>query len=154
MRKAIALIGVVAAASLAVTWVSSASPKRVSAPMTVRVIEHATTDKVIDTGAKGDTTGDLLTWHNKIYAADNVTVVGRDQGDCIRISPAAGSWECRWITWVPGGAITVEGPFYDTRNAPLVITGGLGVFRNARGTMGLVSRKGGAEYAFIFHVIP
>jgi len=154
MRRAIALVGLVAVITLAVTWVSSASQKRVSAPMTVKVIEHATTDTVIDTGAAGDSTGDLLTWHNKIYGPGNVKVVGRDQGDCIRISPVAGSWECRWITWVPGGAITVEGPFYDTRNAPLAITGGLGLFKNARGSMDLVARKGGTEYAFIFNVIP
>ena len=41
-----------------------------------------------------------------------------------------------------------------TRNAPLAITGGLGLFKNARGSMDLVARKSGTEYAFIFNVIP
>jgi len=154
MRKLVTIAGLVASIVLVAVLVSSASQKRVTSPVTVRVIEHATTDVVIDTGKKGDTTGDLLTWHNKIFDAANKKQVGRDQGDCVRISPAQGSWECRWITFVPGGAIAVEGPFYDARDNVIAITGGKGIYRNARGTMRLKARKGGAEYAFIFDVIP
>jgi hypothetical protein len=154
MRRVVTVAGIIATMVIAATLVSAASQKKVTSPMTVHVIEHATTDTVIDTGARGDTSGDLLTWHNRIYDAANKKQVGRDQGDCIRISPAKGSWECRWITWVPGGAITVEGPFYDTKNNVLPITGGKGLFKNARGTMALKSRNGGAAYDFIFHVIP
>jgi hypothetical protein len=127
---------------------------RVAAPMRVRVIEHAKTDVVTDTGAAGDTAGDLLTWHNVLYDGTNTKAVGHDQGECIRISPKKGSWECTWINFVPGGSITVEGPFYDTEDSVLAITGGTGMYRNARGTMELRSRKGGTEYAFIFNVIP
>jgi allene oxide cyclase len=154
MRRLLTVAGSIVAIVLAGSLVSSATQRRVVAPRTVHVIEHATTDTVIDTGKKGDSTGDLLTWHNVVYDAANTKPVGRDQGDCIRINPAGGSWECRWITWVPGGAITVEGPFYDTRNNTLPITGGKGVYRNARGVMALVSRNGGKAYDFIFKVIP
>jgi len=119
---------------------------------TVDVIEHSTTDKVIDTGKKGDSTGDLLTWHNKVYDSTDTTVVGSDQGDCIRISPKQGTWECRWITWLDGGSITVEGPFYDTKDGVLAITGGTGAYSAATGEMQLVSMNGGAEYEFIFNV--
>ena len=48
----------------------------------------------------------------------------------------------------------MEGPFYDTKDNVIAITGGKGMFNNARGTMELKARKGGKEYAFIFNVIP
>lgn len=119
---------------------------------TIRVIEHATTDKVIDTGRRGDSTGDLLTFHNRVFNASDTRQVGRDQGDCVRISPKAGTYECRWTTFLPGGKITVEGPFFDTRNSTLAITGGTGRFRNADGAMMLEFRKGGTEFAFTFRL--
>jgi hypothetical protein len=158
MRRIIAVVGaaaVVVAGISAVAWAARSDRPALAAPVTFTVIEHAKTDIVIDSDQSGgDTTGDLLTWHNKIFGPRNEAVVGKDQGDCIRIDPAAGSWECRWITFVPGGAITVEGPFFDTHNNTIAITGGIGRFRNAQGTMFVKARKGGAEYAFIFHVIP
>ena len=119
---------------------------------TVHVIEHATTDKVIDTGKAGDTSGDLLTWHNKVYDETDTTVAGSDQGDCIRISPKQGTWECRWVTWLDGGSITVEGPFYDTKDSVIAITGGTGAYASATGDMQLISKNGGAEYDFIFNI--
>ena len=154
MRKFAALGALVAAIVVGATIASSASDKIVTKPMKVKVIEHATTDIVINTGHKGDSTGDLLTWHNVVFNAADTKRAGHDQGDCIRINPAQGTWECRWTTWVPGGTITVEGPFYDTHDNTIAITGGTGLFKNARGTMTLVARGGGTEYAFIFNVIP
>ncbi len=118
----------------------------------VHVIEHATTDHVIDTGQAGDSTGDLLTWHNKVYDQTDTSVAGSDQGECTRISPRQGTWECTWITWVDGGSITVEGPFYDTKDGVLAITGGTGAYASASGEMQLVSKNGGAEYDFIFNL--
>ena len=146
----LALVVIVAGATVA----AASHTQKIDAPVTVKVIEHAATDIVIDTGKPGDTTGDLLTWHNAVYDAANSSKVGHDQGDCIRISPAGGTWECRWTTWLPGGSVTVEGPFYDTRDNTIAVTGGTGTFANARGTMQLVARKGGTEYAFIFNLLP
>ena len=155
MRKVAFAAGLVTVLVLGAVLAGAAfGGSQVTAPVTVHVIEHALTDKVTDTGKKGDTPGDLLTWHNPLYDSANAKRVGHDQGDCIRISPKKGSWECRWISFVPGGSITVEGPFYDTRNNVLAITGGTGMYRNARGTMALESRKGGTQYDFIFRVIP
>jgi hypothetical protein len=142
MRKTLAILGAAAIATVAVASIVSASskPELVTSPMTIKVIEHATTDVVVNVGKKGDSTGDILTFHNKVFDADNKKQVGRDQGVC--------------IPWVPGGAITVEGPFYDGRDNVLAITGGKGNFANARGTMRLKSRHGGTEYAFIFDILP
>ena len=117
---------------------------------TVHVVEHATTDTVIDTGAHGDTSGDLLTFHNVVYNAANTARAGRDQGDCIRISPAARSWECRWITFVKGGGIVVEGPFNDDHDTTLAVTGGTGIYRNARGIMKIVARPAVPGFDFKF----
>jgi hypothetical protein len=122
------------------------------AASTVHVIEHAVTDTVVHSGGRGDRTGNLLTFHNKVYNTADATQVGADQGTCARIAPAEGSWECSWTTFLAGGQITVEGPYYDTKNSVLAITGGTGVYRNARGQMNLNARNGGKEYDFIFHL--
>jgi hypothetical protein len=155
MRIKVAItLGVLAAIALGFATVSVMATPQIASPTKLHVIEHATTDTVIDTGLPGDTTGDLLTFHNAVFNATDAKRMGRDQGDCIRIAPSRGSWECRWVTRVPGGSITVEGPFFDAQNSVLAVTGGTGIYRNARGTMGLQARNGGAEYDFIFNLVP
>jgi Allene oxide cyclase len=125
--------------------------EKIQRQVTVHVIEHALTDTVIDTGGSGDTTGDLLTFHNPVFNAADAKQVGRDQGECTRIVPGA-SWECTWTTFLPGGHLTVEGPFFDARNSVLAVTGGTGVYRNARGAMLLESRAGGTKFDFVFRL--
>ena len=73
-------------------------------------------------------------------------------GFCIRISPTKGNWTCEWTTFLAKGQINVAGPFYDTKNSVLAITGGTGAYRKARGEMNLNSLMGGKEYDFIFHL--
>jgi len=121
-------------------------------PTVIRVVERATTDEVIDVGAAGDSAGDLLTFANKLYDKSNTSKIGRDQGSCIRISPKRGIWQCSWTSWLDGGSITVEGPFYDTREGNLAITGGTGSFRNASGVMHLGFRDDAAEFDFIYSI--
>jgi Allene oxide cyclase barrel like domain len=115
------------------------------------VIEHATSDTTTDTGVEGDTVGDVLTFANDVFDAANAQKVGTDQGYCLRVV-AATSYECTWTTFLPGGQIVVAGPFYDTKDSTLAITGGTGRYRNARGTMDLHSRADGKEFAFVFHL--
>jgi hypothetical protein len=148
-----ALVLVIIGSALTVSFASG--QRAVVQPTRVAVREHALTDTVINTGKKGDSSGDLLTFHNPIFDATNSHKVGHDQGDCVRISPKAGTWECRWLTYIAGrGAIMVEGAFFDGRNSTLAITGGTQEFRNARGSMKLVSRFGGKQYDFIFNLLP
>jgi allene oxide cyclase len=146
-------IGVVAIVGVALAAVAGSAGTDIASPVKIHVIEHAVSDTVIDTGAVGDSSGDLLTFHNPVFGPKDAKRVGHDQGDCIRISPARGTWECRWVTWVSGGSITVEGPFFDTHNSVVAVTGGTGIYRNARGSMTLKSRAGGTEFDFIFHLI-
>jgi len=152
MRRAImTVIAVTGLGALALAGgsIATSSPSSLTK---VHVIEHAVTDTVIDLGAPGDSTGDLLTFHNKLYDATDASVVGRDQGECVRISPARGTWECRWTSFLPGGQITVEGPFFDTHDSTVSITGGTGRYATAEGDMLLLSRHGGTEYDFVFRV--
>ena len=119
------------------------------ATRTIHVIEHAETDKTIDVGKKGDSTGDILTFHNKVFDKQDKKIVGTDLGRCIRIEGGR-SYECDWTTSLHGGQIAVDGPFYDDHDSVLAITGGTGAYKRARGEMLLRSRKGGSEFDFVF----
>jgi allene oxide cyclase len=152
MRK-IGVIGtLVVLVVLAAAYVARAGTAHGREATVIHVIERATTDLVVDTGPTGDSSGDLLTFANDVYDETNVDKVGRDQGDCIRINTTEGSWECRWITFLKGGAITVEGPFYDTHDSVMAITGGRGKYKDARGSLELKALGDGTGYDFIFHV--
>jgi allene oxide cyclase len=118
----------------------------------ITVVEHATTDATTDTGAPGDSAGDVLTFANEVFGAGDRAKLGSDQGYCIR-TVAGTSYECNWTTLLPGGQITVEGPFYDAKDSTLAITGGTGRYRRARGSMTLQSRENGTKFAFVFHII-
>jgi Allene oxide cyclase barrel like domain len=117
----------------------------------VHVIEHATSDAV--TNGSGDSAGNILTFANDVYDAADAHKVGTDQGYCVRIVVGA-TWECNWTTSLSGGQITVEGPFSDTGNTVLAITGGTGAYRNARGSMQLkFHNPAGTEFDFVFDLI-
>jgi hypothetical protein len=119
---------------------------------TITVVERATTDAVTDTGAAGDTAGDLLTWSNAVYDAANQKQVGTDQGFCIR-TEVGKSWECLWTITLADGQITVEGPFLDKGDSVMAITGGTGKYATARGQMKLHARdEKGSEYEFSYEL--
>ena len=118
---------------------------------TLTVIEHATTDTTTDTGAPKDSVGDILTFANDVFDANDAAKVGTDNGYCLRTVKGA-AYECNWTTFLPGGQIVVEGPFLDAAKSTLAITGGTGRYRGARGTMDLQSRENGTKFAFVFHI--
>jgi allene oxide cyclase len=149
-RAAVAAVAV-SSLVLAVSLVSVS----VAGPNVVRihVIEHATTDTVIDLTTNGDSTGDLLTFHNEVFDEDNQKVVGTSHGECVRIEVGV-SWECRWVTTLETGSLTVEGPFLDASSSVLAVTGGTGEFRGARGSMRLIAHNEAAtEFDFVFRVL-
>ncbi len=150
-RTALALTAASALAAFGAAGSSAARTTHAAGP-TVHVIEHAITDTVIPTGGGPDVKGNILTFDNPVYNAANSRQVGHDEGFCTRVDPKLGVYECLWTTFVHGGQITVQGPFYDTRNSVLSITGGTGAYRRARGQMRLLSRNGGKEYDFIFQL--
>ena len=116
------------------------------------VVERATTDAVLDTGAKGDSAGDILTFSNEVYDQANGTKVGTDNGWCIR-TVVGKAWECFWTTSLAKGQITVEGPFLDAGDSVLAVTGGTGEYANARGEMALHARDAqGSAYDFTYRL--
>jgi len=134
-----------AAALLSISFVSPAS-----AGEKIALVERASSDAVVDNAPTGDSAGDLLTFANQLYDADNAKVVGSDNGMCIRTAVGA-AWECIWTVTLEDGQITVEGPFYDTKDSVLAVTGGTGEYANARGEMALHSRNDkGTEYDFVY----
>ena len=140
------LIATIAAGAFVASGPASADPQE------LKVIEHATTDAVTDTGAKGDSAGDILTFANEVFDADDKNKIGSDQGHCIRTVPGK-TWECFWTLTLDKGQITVEGPFNDTGDSLFAITGGTGDFAGAQGEMALSAygTKGDA-YTFIYKV--
>jgi len=150
MKRFLAFVAALAGIVAVVTWSATLAGARPAAP-TVHVIEHAVTDAVTN-GTTADKLGNVLTFANPVYDAANAKVVGSDNGFCLRTQKGK-AWECIWTTFLAAGQITVEGPFSDSGNTKLAITGGTGAYSNARGWMELnYHNKKGTQYDFVFHV--
>ncbi len=148
MKRLLVLAGVVATVGLTIAVVTGGAST--TPGQTIHVIEHANSNTTADVDPPGDSSGDVLTFHNPVFNAADSKQVGRDSGYCIRIR-APGSYECNWTTFLVNGHIVVEGPFFDTKDSVLAITGGTGAYRDARGVMELRSKAGGTKCDLIFH---
>ena len=115
---------------------------------TLIVVEHATTDTVIDLGEEGDSIGDLLAFGNAVYDEGNENEIGISQGSCVRTVPGE-AWECMFSIILDDGQLTVAGPFYDAGPSVLAITGGTGTYSTARGQMRLEAASE-TEFRFTF----
>jgi allene oxide cyclase len=116
-------------------------------------VERAKSDTVTDTGAKGDSAGDILTFANEIYDEANAAKLGDDNGWCVRTVPGK-AWECFWTVTLADGQITVEGPFLDGQDSVLAITGGTGKYVDVTGEMALHARNAeGTEYDFKYRLV-
>jgi hypothetical protein len=153
MKRALVLAAVAAAGVFVFAAVNAtAKDNRKSDPGSIHVIEHATTDEVTN-GSTADAAGNVLTFANDVFDSTDTHTVGSDQGYCIRIAVGK-TWECNWTTFLAGRQITVEGPFSDTGNTAVAVTGGTGRYRNARGWMELnYHNPAGTKFDFVFHVI-
>jgi len=148
MKRVFALT-LLAVSVVVVSAVSASAHHR--ARDTIKVVEHATTDAVTN-GTKADHAGNILTFGNKVFNAADTKKVGTDQGSCVRIVVGK-SWECMWTTFLKKGQITVEGPFYDTSNSVLAITGGTGAYKDVRGQMKLkYHNPAGTKFDFVFQL--
>lgn len=123
-----------------------------AAPQELKMVEHATTDAVTDTGAAGDSAGDILTFANEVYDADDKAKIGTDQGICFR-TVVGKAWECFWTLSLDKGQLTVEGPFYDSGDSVLAVTGGTGDYAGAQGDMALSAiGTDGKAYNFTYRL--
>jgi allene oxide cyclase len=156
MRRALAILVVAIAAAVALSITAGARPSskpasKSASTHTLHVVERATTDTPVDLGAHGDSTGDLLTFHNQVFDGTNARRVGTDLGHCVRIVPGE-SFDCEWTLFLPQGQITVYGPFFDKGDSVLAITGGTGAFRRARGQMRLHARSS-TSFDFVYRIV-
>lgn len=140
------LVGAVAVGLSAATPVAPA----VAATLELTLIERADTDKVTDTGEKGDSVGDILTFNNEVL--ENGKAAGRDNGWCVR-TVVGKVWECSWTVTLADGQIAVTGPFGDTGDSVLTVIGGTGNYEGANGELRVHPRdEKGTEYDFVFRL--
>jgi allene oxide cyclase len=152
MKKILTVTPLLAAAGVA-AFVAVGRTTADAAPPPIHVVEHASSDQITtDADPAGDSVGDILTFANDVFDANNAHKIGTDQGFCIRTVKGV-AFECWWTTFLPKGQITVEGPFYDSGPSTLAITGGTGAYADARGTMTL-SAHGTIGFNFDFSVKP
>jgi hypothetical protein len=119
----------------------------------ISVVERPVNETTVHRSGDRDTVGDLLVFANKVYDAANKVEVGSDQGYCVR-TIAGKSWECFWTLLLKGGQITVEGPFMDSGDSLLVVTGGTGKYAGARGSLKLHPRDATPTgYDFIYDLL-
>jgi hypothetical protein len=151
MRKSFGLVSLLVLALVLVAGIGVTQWQQAQAKESFMVIEHATTDTVADLGDKGDSIGDTLTFGNDLYDDQDANVVGSSSGACWRTKPGK-TWECTWTNTLDNGSIVVQGPFYDSGDSTLAITGGTGDYSGATGEMTLHARDGGTEYEFTFNI--
>jgi len=117
------------------------------------VVERATADVVTDTGAEGDSVGDILTFANEVFDEADAKRIGTDNGWCVRTAVGK-ALECFWTLTLDQGQITVAGPFYDAGDSMLAVTGGTGAYAGVRGEMKLHARNAeGSAYDFAYSLM-
>jgi allene oxide cyclase len=118
----------------------------------IKVVERPVNETTAHVGAKVDGPGDILSFANPLFDANNKLQIGTDQGFCIR-TVVGKSWHCNWTNQLKEGMITVDGIFNDAGDSTLSIIGGTGKYAGARGTMLLHTRAGKPEsYDFTFDI--
>jgi allene oxide cyclase len=119
----------------------------------ISVVERPVNETTVHRSGDRDTVGDQLVFANKVYDAANKVEVGSDQGYCVR-TVAGKSWECFWTLLLKAGQITVEGPFMDSGDSLLAVTGGTGKYAGARGSLKLHPRDATPTgYDFIYDLL-
>jgi hypothetical protein len=119
----------------------------------ISVVERPVGETTVHRSGNRDSVGDLLVFANKVYDAANKIEVGSDQGYCVR-TVAGKSWECFWTLTLKAGQITVEGPFLDSGDSLLAVTGGTGKYAGARGSLKLHPRDATPTgYDFVYDLL-
>jgi hypothetical protein len=120
---------------------------------TLKFVERATTDAIsVHAGKAADNVGDILTFTNDVFDAGNTKKLGYDQGYCVRLALGK-AFECHWSLILANGQITVDGPFLDSADSTLAVTGGTGAYSGATGDMALHARDAkGSAYDFTYRL--
>jgi allene oxide cyclase len=125
----------------------------VSAAERISVVERPVGETTVHRSGERDLVGDLLVFANKVYDAANKLEVGSDQRYSVH-TLVGKSWECFWTLLLKEGQITVEGPFMDSGDSLLAVTGGTGKYAAARGSLKLHPRDATPTgYDFIYDLL-
>ena len=115
-----------------------------AAQESLTLIEHVTDEQVVDLGEEGDSVGDALVFSNELYDDQNVNLVGRSHGSCVR-TVVGESWDCTFTNTLENGSLVVTGPFYDDGRGTFAVTGGTGDYAGAGGQMSLQAAESSSD---------
>jgi hypothetical protein len=93
---------------------------------------------LLDLGAPGPSQGDEFIFHDLVFTPDGGTQVGHDGGMCVIFDIAVPEENCTVTYSLPRGDITVQFLNSPPPTKILAVTGGTGIYRNARGQGKLV----------------
>ncbi len=112
-----------------------------AADTTLALYEHDTEQHVIDHGSPGPTPGDQFIFAGDVFDRPGGVFLGRANGICTTLTgdDKGGETTCSATFNLDGGQVAVQGTldsaalFSSGNPNPLFITGGTGIYRNARG---------------------
>jgi hypothetical protein len=95
-------------------------------------------DTFLDLGAPGFSQGDEFILHDLVFTPDGAMQVGRDGGMCVLFDVSVPETNCTVTYALPHGDITVQFLNSPPPTKIVAVTGGTGIYRNARGQGKLV----------------
>lgn len=142
-----AAVGATLALAIASVSIASGTPSNSSNPRVLELLTRATAiNDFVDIGTAGFSPGDPYVFVERVFFASEPDIqIGRADGRCVLIDPAAFRFDCSITTSLPEGDIMSDGTLTLVEGATSVgaITGGTGTYQKARGE-GTV-RLGGFE---------
>ena len=133
----LAAVAAIAAAASGLAVTADGPPAPPAAPATLHVIEQKTSFQLVDNGRKGESRGDIGTLAGNLRDAADGHKIGRFQGVCVVINPAAGNTQCTFTLSLPDGQITTQAGYGAGFNGNKVVheavVGGTHSYSDARG---------------------
>ena len=128
------LVGVLAGAALVAIPLESTSDAG-TGPATIRITDRLLSQKRVDIGARGTSPGDVEVVRHRLYDRTRArNVIGRAELVCDFVDTRR-SRSCRGTYILPRGKIVVGGAIQYHQFYVLAVTGGTGLYDNARGTL-------------------
>lgn len=120
--------------------VAISSPK-ISSPTTLQFKDKTLQQRFVDVdGSRSFTLGDEFVFTDALMKAGKV--VGHGGGHCIATGKRPPRFECEATFKLAGGSIGLQTTFIgEPRHIRLIVTGGTGTYRNARGSGVLTERR-------------
>jgi hypothetical protein len=151
-----ALTAACVASAIALVGVSVATPSAEQSKSTKTfkfVFKFSDAHVRLDLGSGALTTGDTDTYTGPVLNEAGTSRVGFAQGHCVITLPNRPLAQCTVSYFFDHGQIATQGPNYYNRPFNHAITGGTGVFREAKGEMRAAPLPGEAGWNITLKVI-